>query len=62
MEAKKYQFGDNLIYEIDNLNQEVFQTLTNLVNSETVLLKLEDGDFIITNCVSRGECILNPMA
>ena len=45
MDVKKYIFGDNLIYEIENLNIEVYKTLSNMVNTETSLLKVSDEDF-----------------
>ena len=45
MDVKKYIFGDNLIYEIENLNIEVYKTLSNMVNTDTSLLKVSDEDF-----------------
>ena len=45
MDVKKYIFGDNLIYEIENLNIEVYKTLSNMVNTDTSLLKVGDEDF-----------------
>lgn len=47
MDIKKYEFGDNLIYEIENLNNDVYQILTNMVNTETSLLRVSLEDFLM---------------
>ena len=45
MNGKKYQFGDNLIYEFENLNDEVFKSLTNILNSQSSLISIDSEDF-----------------
>ena len=45
MNIKKYQFGDNLIYEVEDLDTDVYKSLSDMVNTETALLKVDESDF-----------------
>lgn len=45
MDVKKYKFGENLLYEINELNADVFETLGEMVDSEDSLIKVCKEDF-----------------
>ena len=45
MHVLKYKFGENLIYEINELNNEVFETLGQMVDNEDALIRVCKEDF-----------------
>ena len=45
MNIKKYQFGDNFIYEVEDLNEQTYVELGNMVTSENTLVSIYEDDF-----------------
>ena len=45
MNCKKFQFGDNLVYEFNDLSDELFIDLTNILNSKSPSIAIEPKDF-----------------
>lgn len=45
MDVKKYNYGINLIYEVENLSNDTYAQLANMVNSDYTLISVDSKDF-----------------
>lgn len=45
MDVKKYNYGINLIYEVENLSKDIYFELANMVNSDYTLISVDSKDF-----------------
>ena len=45
MDVKKYNYGINLIYEVENLSNDTYLELENMVNSDYTLISVDSKDF-----------------
>lgn len=45
MDVKRYNYGINIIYEVENLSNDTYSELANMVNSDHTLISVDSKDF-----------------